>query len=126
MDEATEETEEEDEEDEYEEVEVEVDYTVLDHARDAIDSLGTWSDVAGWGVDRSVTNRETDRGVCGAAGTSSSFKSAATAPVSAAPGGGLGMAPTDGVVVALAFTLGALFEDARRRPAARRGAWPSS
>lgn len=109
MDEATEETEEEDDEDEYEEVEVEVDYTVLDHARDAIDSLGTWSDVAGWGVDRSVTNRETDRGVGGAAGTSSSFKSAATAPVSAAPGGGLGMAPTDGVVVALAFTLGALF-----------------
>ena len=112
MDEATEETEEDDEEDdeedEYEEVEVEVDYTVLDHARDAIDSLGTWSDVAGWGVDQSVTNRETNRGVGGAAGTSS-FKSAATAPVSAAPGGVLGMAPTDGVVVALAFTIGALF-----------------
>ena len=108
VDEATEETEEEDEEDEYEEVEVEVDYTVLDHARDAIDSLGTWSDVAGWGDDQSVTNRETSRGVSGAAGTSS-FKSAATAPVSAAPGGKLGMAPTDGVVVALAFTIGALF-----------------
>ena len=40
----------EDEEDEYEEVEVEVevDYTPLDHARDAVDSLGTWSDVAAW------------------------------------------------------------------------------
>jgi len=120
VDEATEETEEDDEEDEYEEVEVEVDYTVLDHARDAIDSLGAWSDVAGWGVDQSVANRETtNRGVGGAAGTSSSFKSAATAPVSAAPGGKLGMAPTDGVVVALAFTVGAIFG---RRQAEASGA----
>ena len=27
---------------------MEVDYTPLDHARDALDSLGTWSDVSAW------------------------------------------------------------------------------
>ena len=84
---------EDEEEDEYEEVEVEVDYTVLDHAQDAIESLGTWRDVAQW--------RDT-------LGSPTAVRSA-VGPISAAPGGALGMAPSSGIAVALAFALGALF-----------------
>ena len=45
----------EEDEEEYEEIEeeVEVDYTMADYAEDAIQSLGTWSDVAAWGKDTS-------------------------------------------------------------------------
>ena len=50
----------EEDEDEFEyeevEVEVEVDYTPLDHARDAVESLGTWRDVASWPRNSDATD----------------------------------------------------------------------
>ena len=100
----------EDEEDEYEEVEVEVevDYTPLDHARDALDSLGTWSDVSAWPrakddvADVKVSSTPS-------ALASTAFAAEATRAFSAAPGGALPMAPVSGLAVAFAFAVGAVF-----------------
>ena len=108
---------EEDDEDEYEEVEVEVevDYTPLDHARDAVDSLGTWSDVAAWPRSKD----ESDVSPSPSALASPAFAAEATRAFSAAPGGALPMAPVSGLAVALAFAVGAMFG---RRSAESRSA----
>lgn len=99
----------EDEEDEYEEVEVEVevDYTPLDHARDAVDSLGTWSDVAAW--PRSKDDALDDVSPSPSALASPAFAAEATRAFSAAPSGALPMAPVSGLAVAFAFAVGAAF-----------------
>ena len=100
---------EEDDEDEYEEVdvEVEVDYTPLDHARDAVDSLGTWSDVAAW--PRSEDDALDDVSPSPSALASPAFAAEATRAFSAAPSGALPMAPVSGLAVAFAFAVGAAF-----------------
>ena len=107
----------EDDEDEYEEVEVEVevDYTPLDHARDAVESLGTWRDVASWSQPTAPDATDADAtadassvlptpGVDAAA-----FAASAVAPMSASASGGLPMAPASGLAVALALVVGAVF-----------------
>jgi hypothetical protein len=98
----------EDEEDEYEEVEVEVevDYTPLDHARDALDSLGTWSDVSAW---PRAKDDVADVSSTPSALASTAFAVEATRAFSAAPGGALPMAPVSGLAVAFAFAVGAVF-----------------
>ena len=99
-----------DEDDEYEEIEieevVEVDYTLADHAQDAIDALGTWRDVATWGEEN--TNTSSSAGSvhhAAAVGNPTDF----TRPWSASPSGGLPMAPGAGLAVAFSFAVGALF-----------------
>ena len=99
----------EDEGEEYEEVEVEVDYTPLDHARDAVDSLGTWADVAAWPEEIVGESSSAGAAVDVPSNTNSSFAVQATQPFSASQIGGLSMAPVSGIAVALAFVLGAVF-----------------
>ena len=89
------------------EVEVEVDYTPLDHARDAVDSLGTWSDVAAW--PRSKDDALDDVSPSPSALASPAFAAEATRAFSAAPSGALPMAPVSGLAVAFAFAVGAAF-----------------
>mgnify|MGYP003948851109 CR=1 FL=1 len=119
---AVEECEDEDE-DEYEEIEeyeeVEVDYTPLDHAKDFVESLGTWEDVARWGK-----SAEDDSSSSSSSKSSSSFAASATNHISSAPGGQLGMAPAAGMAVTIAFVVGALFgrKASERRAAAAAGA----
>jgi hypothetical protein len=111
---------------EYEEVEVEVDYGPLDYAADAVASLGAWEDVAAWPNRRAPAEASSDASESSDASsptpahplTSPPFTpSAAVAPISAAPGGGLPMAPASGVAVALALAFGAV---TGRRAAATR------
>lgn len=109
----------EEDEDEFEyeevEVEVEVDYTPLDHARDAVESLGTWRDVASWPRNSDATNathatHATDAAVPPAPETdAAAFAASAVAPISATATGGLPMAPASGLAVAIALVVGAVF-----------------
>ena len=115
----------EDEDEEYEEVEVEVevDYTPLDHVRDAVDSLGTWDDVASWrrtysgiGAQSNVESSFAESSPADATthrppstSTSTSFAVQATRPFSAGANGGLSMVPVSGLAVAFAFVVGAVF-----------------
>ena len=108
---------------EYEEVEVEVDYGPLDYAADAVASLGTWEDVAPRGRTGALRRRDLQtlrtrlRPPPPTPSRLPFTPSAAVAPISAAPGGGLPMAPASGVAVALALAFGAV---AGRRAAATR------
>ena len=108
---------------EYEEVEVEVDYGPLDYAADAVASLGTWEDVAAWPNRRAPAEGSSDASDASSPTPPHPLPSppftpsAAVAPISAAPGGGLPMAPASGVAVALALAFGAV---AGRRAAATR------
>jgi hypothetical protein len=126
----------EEEEEEYDEVEeeVEVDYTMADYAEEALESLGTWSDVAAWGTTPSAAAAAaavasppalasfapatlSSASASASYWVSSSFAAGAVRPISAAAGGGLAMAPGAGLAVVLAFVFGAL---AGRRAAEER------